>query len=493
MREVARQLNAKVEGFKRRRPDFNGKISVFAHSLGSALCYDLMCRKVHDDQTLLEAEGMRLHFDAENLFLIGSPLGTFLNLDPTIGIGVDITKLPFRIFNVFHPNDPIATRVEPYIHEMYSGVCPVTVPCWFNMGLRESTAQWLGSLWSGNKRKSKPKSQDVMTSKVSTPHQQKKSDGGIGSMLPEAISSRLPSRSRSGNSSDNLSLSGNALDHTLASDVTDNGDANECRAPTMLQAAGEDATAPEKGENEDELGQWPQYYSEERQKAVIGEMKLNRIDYGLQLSSAMEDVAPTSWSALKAHTEYWSNRDTMLLVISSMIKATCSIPDDVDPRPPLRLGRRIIDADILSKSAQADYSSDEGEGSQTWIAGSVPMLKQSRGNTHLGLGIGQRAASADSLRSTPPLEVLTLEETVETVVDKVVEEAVAEHELMSRNPKVRVRRGGMTRSPSAGAEISGDSKTSNAANENASWSSYLPWFSGGKDKTKKPDSKGVRQ
>lgn len=155
LRAIAAQLNAQVSAFQARRPDFDGKISILGHSLGAALCYELMCRKTMDDQTLLEAEGIRLKFDAVNLFCLGNPLGTLLTLDQTIGMGADMGRLPFRVYNMFKYHDPIATRLEPLVDERAVGMEPVTVPCWFNMGLRETTTQWLGGLWmgSGGKRK----------------------------------------------------------------------------------------------------------------------------------------------------------------------------------------------------------------------------------------------------------------------------------------------------------------------------------------------------
>ncbi|CDF37809.1 unnamed protein product [Chondrus crispus] len=70
-----------------------------------------------------------------------------------------------------------------------------------------------------------------------------------------------------------------------------------------------------------------------------------RLDYALQASSTMEDVS-TSWSALRAHTEYWSNRDAMLLMVSQMMKSSFGIGDGWEPED----GElTIIDADILKR------------------------------------------------------------------------------------------------------------------------------------------------
>ena len=152
LRSVSSKLNASWKDFCGRRPGFNGKVSVFSHSLGSVLMYDLLCKKVYDDKNLLQAESMWVDFDVANLFTVGSPLGTFLNLDTSLGPHLaDPSKLPFKVLNVFHPNDPIATRCEPFGDIRMSDVRPVSVPHWRTMGEHESTVQWLGSMWSGRK------------------------------------------------------------------------------------------------------------------------------------------------------------------------------------------------------------------------------------------------------------------------------------------------------------------------------------------------------
>lgn len=212
LREVAKQLNDAVQVFKTSHPDFHGGISIVGHSLGAALCYDLMCRREMDDEILLRAEGMRLEFEADNLFCLGNPLGILAGLDPTIGMGADMGTLPFRMYNLFKYHDPVATRMEPLMEGNDPIEEPVTVPCWFNMGLRESTAQWLGGLWGGKKK----------------------------------------------------------------------GDVAEGM----------------KGKDK----------------------KTKRMDFVLQMSSAMEEVS-TSWSALKAHTDYWGNRDAMLFMVCCMVKS----------------------------------------------------------------------------------------------------------------------------------------------------------------------------
>ncbi|CEG39906.1 phospholipase ddhd2 isoform 1 [Plasmopara halstedii] len=60
----------------------------------------------------------KLAFDVENLFCFGSPIGLFLNVRGQ-KIGCDF-RLPRcrRLFNIYHPYDPVAYRIEPIINPL---------------------------------------------------------------------------------------------------------------------------------------------------------------------------------------------------------------------------------------------------------------------------------------------------------------------------------------------------------------------------------------
>uniref|UniRef100_A0A667YMT9 DDHD domain containing 1b n=1 Tax=Myripristis murdjan TaxID=586833 RepID=A0A667YMT9_9TELE len=73
----------------------------------------------------------------ENFFCMGSPLAVFLALR---GIrpgnnGAQDHILPKsicqRLFNIFHPTDPVAYRLEPLILKHYSNIAPVQIH-WYN-------------------------------------------------------------------------------------------------------------------------------------------------------------------------------------------------------------------------------------------------------------------------------------------------------------------------------------------------------------------------
>uniref|UniRef100_A0AC35EWA2 DDHD domain-containing protein n=1 Tax=Panagrolaimus sp. PS1159 TaxID=55785 RepID=A0AC35EWA2_9BILA len=114
--QLVKKLNSQYEIFKTHNSNFSGNVSLLAHSLGSALAFDLTNLTIY--QTL--------EFEIENIFLIGSPLGKFL-----ASKNVNIAKLrqnPWikngKIFNILNSNDPIAHRLEVLFNTNYSYAAP---------------------------------------------------------------------------------------------------------------------------------------------------------------------------------------------------------------------------------------------------------------------------------------------------------------------------------------------------------------------------------
>ncbi|XP_031391825.1 phospholipase SGR2 isoform X2 [Punica granatum] len=82
----------------------------------------------------------KLEFKVDTFFAVGSPLGVFLalrNIRIGIGKGRDywdeeniIEEMPAcrQMFNIFHPFDPVAYRVEPLVCKEYIGKRPVIIP-----------------------------------------------------------------------------------------------------------------------------------------------------------------------------------------------------------------------------------------------------------------------------------------------------------------------------------------------------------------------------
>ena len=167
---VIRSMNHTYQIFARNNPNFSGKISLVAHSLGSVIAYDVLTnwsplllydqfvttaikehlkqsgiddeeRKILEDfhssriklfqdedkvNSILIRTDEKLEFVVENMFNVGSPLAVFLVMR-----GVDFKKvLPTNenvkhIYNIFHPYDPVAYRLEPLYDSHYKHIRPV--------------------------------------------------------------------------------------------------------------------------------------------------------------------------------------------------------------------------------------------------------------------------------------------------------------------------------------------------------------------------------
>uniref|UniRef100_A0A8D3C7W3 DDHD domain containing 1a n=1 Tax=Scophthalmus maximus TaxID=52904 RepID=A0A8D3C7W3_SCOMX len=181
---LTQELNRLYSLFCSRNPEFEergGKVSIVSHSLGCVITYDIMtgwdpvrfCLQEHHaveeeldlrwmsyeerhvlDQLRLTRNRLRelenqfltleaskpsappaLKFKVENFFCMGSPLAVFLALRgirPGTSCHQDHilpTSICSRLFNVFHPTDPVAYRLEPLLLKHYSNVSPVQIHC----------------------------------------------------------------------------------------------------------------------------------------------------------------------------------------------------------------------------------------------------------------------------------------------------------------------------------------------------------------------------
>ncbi|KAK3913402.1 Phospholipase DDHD1 [Frankliniella fusca] len=172
------ELNRLYSRFTQRNPDFTsrgGKVSVMAHSLGCVIVYDIITgwsithtleqRKaqessnsnlngaIYDDgssqasgssNTPASSQGTtptptpthrptKLLFELDNLFCMGSPLAVFLALRVRSPQAESCHKdllpptLCRRFYNIFHPSDPVAYRMEPLLVRMYAKLLPVQI------------------------------------------------------------------------------------------------------------------------------------------------------------------------------------------------------------------------------------------------------------------------------------------------------------------------------------------------------------------------------
>lgn len=185
---VQRECNRIYELFMQRNPKFNGKVSLIGHSLGSAILFDILCRQQSplklapslsrnrrhsrrggSTQISDHTPDLALNFNVESFFCLGSPLGLYQMLkgrriagrslpnapasqspmdpdavdDPFLGaaanngasandeeilsITVSSPKCQ-QLFNIFHPADPIAYRIEPLISPAMSSLKAQPLP-----------------------------------------------------------------------------------------------------------------------------------------------------------------------------------------------------------------------------------------------------------------------------------------------------------------------------------------------------------------------------
>jgi len=113
---VAKQLNDKYREFMKSNPGFRGSVSVFAHSLGSLIMFDILTCGRKDIKT------PKLDFDVHLFFSSGSPVPQ-LHLcrgDMFDGSGKYQRRrfsMPpnVKMINYYHPHDPIGWRFAPLL------------------------------------------------------------------------------------------------------------------------------------------------------------------------------------------------------------------------------------------------------------------------------------------------------------------------------------------------------------------------------------------
>ncbi|KAI8376523.1 DDHD domain-containing protein [Radiomyces spectabilis] len=168
---LIREINRVYRLFVQRNPGFlerDGKVTIFGHSLGSMLAFDMLSMQpagpidpksalspaTTDSSTRGNANDKKivpLIFPVQNFFAVGSPLGVILLLKghniasrKSMGVGLssfnESVSTPSshitycypaveNLYNIFHKSDPVAYRLEPLIARQYSAkLKPEPVP-----------------------------------------------------------------------------------------------------------------------------------------------------------------------------------------------------------------------------------------------------------------------------------------------------------------------------------------------------------------------------
>ncbi|KAJ8704887.1 hypothetical protein PYW08_012207 [Mythimna loreyi] len=144
---VCKELNRIYELFLKRNPSFTGGVSLGGHSLGSVILYDLLCHQVDiatdDTKSLADKNYVKgpagtgqpfvrypsLVFKPDAMYALGSPIAIFECIRGVDSLGANFS-LPTckNFFNIFHPYDPIAYRIEPLINPQLRDLKPHLIP-----------------------------------------------------------------------------------------------------------------------------------------------------------------------------------------------------------------------------------------------------------------------------------------------------------------------------------------------------------------------------
>ncbi|CAH8492274.1 unnamed protein product [Heterobilharzia americana] len=261
----------------------------------------------------------------ENFFCLGSPLGVYLVLR---GIRpgpfqTQDTILPRkicpRIFNIYHPADPVAYRLEPLILKYYSNIQPVMIhrtdavskPCYDSLPL---------IAYSGKELKH-PKSQDYFQQPVknaSDTNHLTVQDGCTDSSRRFSIASRLFgffSRTASSPTHENdvidFSLSENTYDHTPLKTTFELFSDDE-EKPYSMPNHSNSCKSTDKNESNISLSN-PSCNDPVENGFYLESLQLeHRLDFELR-ASRYENLYI---SLLTSHTNYWSNTDICMFIMT---------------------------------------------------------------------------------------------------------------------------------------------------------------------------------
>ncbi|XP_067895246.1 phospholipase DDHD1b isoform X3 [Heterodontus francisci] len=347
------ELNRLYALFCSRNPDFEvhgGKVSIVAHSLGCVITYDIMTgwypvrfydklvqeeeempetamsfeeRELLDDilktkQRLKKLEHQLLQvkasapfrlpalkFKVENFFCMGSPLAVFLALrgirpQNTGNLDHILPKsICGRLYNIFHPTDPVAYRLEPLILKHYSNIAPLQIH-WYNTTV-------LTNYDDIRPTYIKPAKESVNHSAVPSATTSSTEMENI----PSPSTSPVMPRRNYGESITSLgkaSIMGAAhIGKGIGGILFARFARSTVNAPTTEdESAVEESKAPE-------IQLSPRMLSRNNSGLLYGTVELeHRLDFELREGL----VESRYWSAVTSHTSYWSSLDVALFLLS---------------------------------------------------------------------------------------------------------------------------------------------------------------------------------
>ncbi|XP_066532314.1 phospholipase DDHD1b [Hoplias malabaricus] len=370
-RGLTKEMNRLYTLFCSRNPEFEekGKVSIVSHSLGCVITFDIMTgwdpvRFHHqevgpesmdielrgrglEEQRLLEElyhTRMRLHdledqiqglktsssrtnpplkFKVENFFCMGSPLAVFLSLRG-VRPGTNGTQdhiLPRsicqRLFNIFHPTDPVAYRLEPLILKHYSNISPVQIH-WYNTSIPTPYDQIRPNLLNPLKESAPISDSESLPSPCTSPPQNRRHYGesitnlgkasimgaasigkGIGGILFSRFSR---SSGQVGGAEEEPSDSEGVVGDIEGGAIAEEGGATEVEEKM-------DEKVEEKREGDGSMSQ---------STSTIMDNSTLELDRRIDFELREGLVESRYWSAVTSHTAYWCSHDVALFLLTFM-------------------------------------------------------------------------------------------------------------------------------------------------------------------------------
>lgn len=342
---VVRQLNRVYSLFSENNPNFCGPVSIFAHSLGSVITYDILLHwspfllydtyvthamDTHLEECtdpdnisvlkafqeardllyqkidgginkMLQHSDEQLMFKVKYLFAVGSPLAVFLVMRGATYADLLPSKMNVeRLFNIFHPYDPVAYRLEPLFTPEYRYIRPIKLFTSNDLRARnpyeelplEIHKSYLKKVKNDNKSK-KIKIGDTRSGGDDEMDEEDECDSDFDA--------------RSGCSSPRC------LTPPLAGDVIPTTE-----KPVKKGWFSSFTSAPKKTTSSPAVSEHPVELAKEAESELPlpdrllggGVRPPHRIDF--QLQPALTDKS--YWSVLKSHFSYWTNSDLALFV-----------------------------------------------------------------------------------------------------------------------------------------------------------------------------------
>ncbi|KAM9194571.1 membrane-associated phosphatidylinositol transfer protein 2 isoform 2-T2 [Dugong dugon] len=131
--DAKRQLPRKRSDSSTYEMDTIQQHQAFLSSLHASVLRTEPGTRCSSSSTMLEAVGSLGKFDFEiaDLFLFGCPLGLVLALRKTVIPTLDVFQLRpacQQVYNLFHPADPSASRLEPLLERRFHALPPFSIP-----------------------------------------------------------------------------------------------------------------------------------------------------------------------------------------------------------------------------------------------------------------------------------------------------------------------------------------------------------------------------